>query len=253
MVTKAAGSLGRNSTTIARIAQKYIYQSMTVHIAYFVGSTQKEEGAADDITQLPQRYLTSEELRLAESFNVKRRRQFLAGRALLRWLCMETFHCPATEVSISLPGDGAPKVLIENQTIAASISHSHAAVMVAVASYPSTEPGMLAVDIEKIQQRRYQPEILKTYAKGAMAEVNSVSSFFLRWTQIEAVAKATQQSLISTLSQPLTAHLPYLRAKTWQSFQLSVYAKTPGNAPATEFHWYQIESSADNFTKIKST
>lgn len=253
MVIKAAGSLEGNSTTIARIAQKYIYQPMTVHIAYFDGSTQQDEDTAGGGDQLPQRYLTAAELGLADSFSPKRSRQFLAGRALLRWLCVETFQCLATEVTISLPGDGAPKVSVGNRTIAASISHSHAAVMVAVACYPSTEPGTLAVDIERIQQRRYQPEIVATYAEGAMAGVNSVDSFFLRWTQVEAVAKATGQSLIQTLARPFTAHLPYLHAKTWPSFQLSVYAKTPGNEPETDLYWYQIAYFANDFTKIKST
>lgn len=226
---------------------------MTVHIAYIVGASQKEEDFAGNIVQVSHRYLTAGEIRLAENFKAKRRRQFLAGRALLRWLCMETFHCPTTDVLISLPGDGAPRVSVGSRAIAASISHSHAAVMVAVANYPSTESGILAVDIEKIQQRRYQPEIVATYANGAMADVDSARSFFLRWTQVEAVAKATQQSLIGILSQPFTAHLPYLKAKVCQSFQLSVYARTPGNAPETEFHWYRIDDLADGFTKIEST
>ena len=134
-----------------------------------------------------------------------RRQQFLAARALLRWLVSQAL---ATDLPLQIlkHANGAPYLLLGEQALNCSISHTDQAVLVAI----STAAEAVGVDIERFDGARWQHSpVIAKYQHGMMREVGGASlARAQRWNLAEAVVKAEQGKLLEVLQrapQPLLA------------------------------------------------
>lgn len=171
-----------------------------------------------------QPWLLPSERQHAEAYqSAQRASQYLAGRALLRWLVCQTQQVSAERVLINRADNGAPLLSIDGLAWSCSISHKSGAVMVAY-----RRVGRLGIDIEQIQQRKRQAELVSEFATGFMRGVaeQDLAQFYQRWTLAEAVTKARQGKLLATLRedpQPLLAQARFVAAT---QHMLCLYAPT---------------------------
>lgn len=155
---------------------------------------------------LVSRWSTEPDTEQAQQYaNPQRRQQFLAARALLRWLVAE--HISASlPLQIGKHASGAPYLLLGEQQLNCSISHTDGAVMVAL----STTGEAVGVDIERVADERWQQTpVIAKYQHGIMHRVGPTSlERAQRWNLAEAVVKAEQGKLLEVLkrhAEPLLA------------------------------------------------
>lgn len=139
-----------------------------------------------------------------EGFAPQRQQQFLAGRALLRWLCCQQLQVAPEQVEIVRQANGAPQLTVAGQHYSCSISHKDQAILVAIAA-----EGALGLDIEKIQLRKRQAQLIAQFADGFMHGIqpDDLAGFYQRWTLAEAVTKAEQGKLLATLHRQHSAYV----------------------------------------------
>lgn len=146
-----------------------------------------------------ERFNSAADIEQAQQYaHPQRRQQFLAVRALLRWLVAQ--HISATlPLQILKHSSGAPYLMLSEQLLNCSISHSDDAVMVAV----STAGEALGVDIERFDATRWQnTPVIAKYQHGMMHEVGASSlARAQRWNLAEAVVKAEQGKLLEVLQR----------------------------------------------------
>lgn len=146
-------------------------------------------------------WVTEAEREAAQAYRQQpRQQQFLAGRGLLRWLICNTWHCAAGAVSISRQENGAPLLSVGGQIWQCSISHTKGAVLVA-----ASPEYVVGVDIEVVKPRRRLVELVEQYQDGFFSNMDGSDwqLFYQRWTLAEAVTKAEQGLLLSTLKRPV--------------------------------------------------
>lgn len=139
--------------------------------------------------------------------NAARRQQFLAARALLRCLVSQHIDAEQPLQILKLPS-GAPYLLLGEQRLSCSISHTNNAVLVAV----SESAAAFGVDIERCDDQRWQHNrVIDKYQHGMMQQVGGSSlARAQRWNIAEAVVKAEQGKLLEVLQrqpEPLFAHV----------------------------------------------
>ncbi|RWU09513.1 hypothetical protein EGC76_07760 [Pseudidiomarina gelatinasegens] len=129
-----------------------------------------------------------------------RQQQFLAGRGFLRWLVCQQWHCAAGAVAISRQDNGAPLLSVGGQQWQCSISHTKGGVLVA-----ASPEYVVGVDIEVVKPRRRLVELVEQYQDGFFSNLDGSDwqLFYQRWTLAEAVTKAEQGLLLSTLKRPV--------------------------------------------------
>ncbi|MCL2439468.1 MAG: hypothetical protein FWD15_03060 [Alphaproteobacteria bacterium] len=135
-----------------------------------------------------------EKARLESFGSAKRRREFLAGRALLRSISSE--HFPVGGDGESLRSAGG---------LYASISHGGEYVACAVAAYP------VGIDIEEMKARRDYAGALKKAGVVARADI-SREEFYKLWTQFEAGYKFAHVSSAK----------PFLQSREWRGYMISL-------------------------------
>lgn len=139
----------------------------------------------------------------------QRRQQFLAGRALLRWLVQHTMT-PPRSLDILKHANGAPYLRCDGNLLSCSISHSAGAVLVAI----GTDGETVGVDIERVAAKRWQTTpVIAKYQTGMMQGVGAESlARAQRWNLAEAVVKAEQGKLLEVLRRapgPLLAQASF--------------------------------------------
>lgn len=140
-----------------------------------------------------------EDIQQADQYTyVERRHQFLAARALLRLLVQRYLHSKLPLQILKHP-NGAPYLLLGEQRMNCSISHSDNAVLVGI----STCAEVFGLDIECFQQQRWQDTpVIAKYQHGMMHEVGPSSlARAQRWNVAEAVVKAEQGKLLEVLQR----------------------------------------------------
>ncbi len=152
-------------------------------------------------------HVTADDQQQAQHYtHAPRQLQFLAARALLRWLVRENFS--ATEaLQILKHPNGAPYLLLGEQLLSCSIAHTDNAVLVGV----SDDQQAFGLDIERVDAARWQTSpVVAKYQHGMMHKVGSSSlARAQRWNLAEAVVKAEQGKLLEVLQrqpEPLLAH-----------------------------------------------
>jgi hypothetical protein len=161
------------------------------------------------VTMLPPQqcrgWLDADEWLYAGNCGVKRALQFCNGRMLIRQLLQQQLGLAPAEVSIGLPSDQAPQLVVNGRAIQLSVSHSAQAIAVAVSS---TQP--LGLDVEQTRSRNF---VELAAQHPALQPCAGADSFYRRWTAAEAYSTFSQQPLLAVLAQPLPqnirlTHLP---------------------------------------------
>ncbi len=175
------------------------------------------------------RFNSSEDHVQAQHYtNSQRRQQFLAARALLRWLVQRRIPSDLP-VQILKYANGAPYLLLGEQAMSCSISHTDNAVLVGM----STCAEHFGVDIERFDQRRWQnTPVIAKYQHGMMGGVGAESlARAQRWNVAEAVVKAEQGKLLEVLQrQPA----PLLAQASLGQVGVYCYAIYHPDCPATD-------------------
>ncbi|CAI8164448.1 4'-phosphopantetheinyl transferase family protein [Pseudidiomarina mangrovi] len=152
-------------------------------------------------------HLTAADQQQAQRYtHPPRQQQFLAARALLRWLVSE-FVTTELPLEIRKYPSGAPYLLLGEQLLSCSIAHTDNAVLVGLSD--GQQP--FGLDIERVDAARWQTSpVVAKYQHGMMHNVGSSSlARAQRWNLAEAVVKAEQGKLLEVLqrqSEPLLAH-----------------------------------------------
>lgn len=132
---------------------------------------------------------------IAKQRNPKRCFEFALGRALTKLLIHKIGSVAPRDISLSLPGQHAPKVRVQNDRCwYLSIAHSRGAIQVAVSNQAE-----LGVDIQRIDKRRNIKPLIATYPALKDTPENQ---FYVRWVCIEAYAKLQQLNLLDLLQRP---------------------------------------------------
>lgn len=149
----------------------------------------------EDLTGFCQRELE----RLAQITHPNRRAEYIAGHQLLRHLARQTGHIRDLNDSAlhwHQPERAAPR-LIDYPHIQTGLSHCRGWVLAALADTGGTSP--LGIDLELVRARKNLRQ-LAHYSFGQswlnqQTEATLSEAFFLRWTQCEAVVKASTRPL----------------------------------------------------------
>ena len=129
---------------------------------------------------------------IAKQRNPKRCFEFALGRALTKLLIHEIVSVAPRDISLSLPSQRAPKVMVQNDpSWYLSIAHSRGAIQVAVSN--QTE---LGVDIQRVDISRNIKPFIATYP--AFKDTPE-DQFYIRWVCIEAYAKLQDLNLLDVL------------------------------------------------------
>tara|TARA_Y100001963_G_C6756360_1_gene437066 strand:+ start:1151 stop:1795 length:645 start_codon:yes stop_codon:yes gene_type:complete len=191
------------------------------------------EQLAETLTQ----WLTPAERTQAQSYTSQARQvQYQVGRGLLRWLACRVNDVAPDEVVISRQSNGAPCLTIANVEVACSISHKTDAVMVAFGDVEA-----LGVDIELMQPRKRQAELVNEFSDGFMqhVKVEDLKTFYQRWTLAEAVTKAQQGKLLATLREAFGSYAESGLFHTEQQHMLCCYSVSP-----TAAQWWRVTTTA---------
>lgn len=141
----------------------------------------------------------AEDIQQAEQYShMERQHQFLAARALLRWLVQRYVNSEQPLQILKHP-NGAPYLQLGEQRKNCSISHTDNAVLVGI----STGAEVFGLDIECFDQQRWQTSpVIAKYQHGMMREVGQSSlARAQRWNVAEAVVKAEQGKLLEVLQR----------------------------------------------------
>ncbi len=153
---------------------------------------------------------------------IARQQQFLAGRALIRWLLCTQINpsLHPNDISVQRHANGAPLLWVAGQQWQCSISHTKGAALIAVSAQHD-----MGVDIEPIAVRRRQAQLIERYQHGFFAGLKATDThrFFERWTLAEAVTKQQQGLLLQTLALPVDAFLNRVKFLTKADFQAAIY------------------------------
>lgn len=185
-----------------------------------------------------QPWLSVDEKRHALKYSSRaRQRQYLVGRGLLRWLACKVTTVDVDNVSISRQQNGAPALRIAGLELACSISHKENAVMVACGDATA-----LGIDIEQLQPRKRQTQLLENFSDGFMQGVagNDLETFYRRWTLAEAVTKAHQGKLLATLRQPYREYLQSAVFHVETSHIFCCYVFNRHQSKENHYHWLRI-------------
>ena len=131
----------------------------------------------------------------------ERKRQFLAGRALLRYVLMQYLAIDARQIKLTENKRQAPSLKIKGIDPAPFFSISHSGSWVACACSATVQVGL---DIERIDARRNLDAISQhTFPPDDVAwlnkQANKVSAFYSLWSTKEARFKLTQGYSIASI------------------------------------------------------
>lgn len=146
--------------------------------------------------QLVAGFATSADFGAAQRFRfAHRRRQFLAGRALLRRLLEQEVGWPRQLCRIAYDGNGRPAVFARNRSdgIDASITHSRDRVACAITAF-----GQLGIDIELRAPERAANRIAAAFfgpREQRIVATDGNAAFYRLWTLREAMVKALGEGI----------------------------------------------------------
>lgn len=176
---------------------------------------------ADNTTEIEASTLTllsqSERLRYQRTKSVKKRREYLLSRALIRFALSQLFCQPATYWSLT-ENPGSPPIINNLPTpLFYSLSHSKGYICFVMSDYP------VGVDVQKIQNKNNLIELAEVFMNDAelalfmdYTPATKVTYFYKIWSAKEAYLKAIPKEQQSHLKLNSSDILPTISAaKNW--------------------------------------
>ncbi|RUO76371.1 4'-phosphopantetheinyl transferase family protein [Pseudidiomarina taiwanensis] len=177
---------------------------------------------------------TAAERSQAQAYQQERALQFLAGRALSRWLAVTVFKVDRTAVTITRRSSGAPVLSCEGEVCSISISHCSGYICTAVA-----KQGPIGLDVEAAT-REIPRSVVTKFQQGIFAEARP-TELLKRWLLAEAVTKAREGKLLTTLRES-AAELSHSASYFGQdNFTVCCYAPNQQNSPV----WIDFKQQTD--------
>lgn len=179
--------------------------------------TDIEDMKQTDLNVFQTQLSDQERARLNQMKSVKRQKEFLIGRALIKKACAKLFKQSPEHIQIESNEKGA-LFLPEHPTYFISLSHSDRYIILAIASYP------IGIDIEKIKNRPIDALMQHEFPTDKPTDWSHLTThdkaclFYTLWTQKEAAFK-----LKSIQEQRKNIHFFTLKGPNEYAISISSY------------------------------
>jgi 4'-phosphopantetheinyl transferase len=178
-------------------------------------------------------WLNPLELARYERFQrVLRKRQFLAGRVVLRWSLMQMMNLPRHDIQLTERPDNAPLLQLDGVELTPEFSLSHTGNWVACAWSTTTRLGL---DIEMLDAKRELQGVARhSFSDDELAWMQRapdlVAAFYFLWSRREARYKLTQNHV--------SAGVEHCHALSHPDLSMVLMTEVPLAEPP---HWSEVD------------